>query len=184
MEGMVQRSAKTRLGEVEIESVAVPYIDLRAEPRDTVEEKLAQLVAETTGTGPQPDGLRTLVITEPPPSDALAVALARQGIRVIVGPTSVPLRMLLDRFCKRLRTIGAGGSLRSRVSGGTAEGRLLHSSSRSQSPYAQNPPWFDQSAFDERNGHPFSRSRSPQRFRGHRSIQHRLVAAPRRYLWS
>jgi hypothetical protein len=146
---MVQQSTNTSQGYVEIESVAVPYIDVRAEPAEAVETKLRHILAEI---GPRPVGLHALVITEPQSSDSLALALARQGVHVIVGEHDVPVWTPLERFREQLRVISAAGSFSGlpRASAGTTGGSSSYNGTRSESPYAQYPPWFDQAAFDER----------------------------------
>jgi len=147
------QSTKTNRGDVEIESVAVPYVDLRGEPAQAVEDTLRQILAETNSGSDtrRLGGLRALVIIEPQSSDSLALTLARQGIQVIVGPNGVPLGRLLDRFREQLRMISAAGSFGGvpRASAGTG-GSSSDNRGRSESPYAQRPPWFDQAAFDER----------------------------------
>ncbi len=75
------QSTNTNRGDVQIESVAVPYVDLRGEPDQAVETTLRQILAETNSgsdTG-RLGGLRALVIIEPQSSDSLASALCSPG---------------------------------------------------------------------------------------------------------
>jgi hypothetical protein len=147
------QSTNTNRGDVEIESVAVPYVDLRGEPAQAVEDTLKQILAEDNSGSDtlRLGGLRALVIIEPQSSDSLALTLARQGVQVIVGPNGVPLDRLLDRFREQLRMISAASSFGGvpTASAGTG-GSSSDNRGRSESPYAQHPPWFDQAAFDER----------------------------------
>jgi hypothetical protein len=147
-------------GTVEIESAAVPYIDVRAEHAEAVLGEIDRFVRDieqlaSTGT----PSLRGLAIAAPQPSDALALSLAPRGIMLIVGNPLDPLLTLLDQFKERLNVIRSAdpqGVWRA-VSGRTGIGTCASTSAeapmtgpRTESMYAQRPPWFNQAGFDER----------------------------------
>jgi hypothetical protein len=148
---MTEDPDKPPRGVIEIESMPVPYVDLRgaAAPMDALERFIAETVL---GNSPAPGLVRGLVVTLPQAPDALGLNLARLGIRLIAG--TEPLPTLLDRFRQHIGLLGAAGSSRG---GGTTTGAggpgVVPPSGRrprSESPFAQRPPWFDQTAFDQR----------------------------------
>jgi hypothetical protein len=144
---------------VEIESVAVPYIDVRAEHAEAALAEIDRFVHEieqlvSAGT----PSLRGLVIAAPQPSDGLALSLAPRGIMLIVGNPPNPVTDLLARFKGQLSVIRAAGRQVGwrAASGWTGIATAVSDGSsaeitgpRTESPYAQRPPWFDQNTFDE-----------------------------------
>jgi hypothetical protein len=142
-------------GTVEIGSDTIHYLDVREHSPDALRAKLEPFIEEVTPserTGPT--GLRGLVIAAPQPSDGLALALARCGIRLIIGPVSASVATLLGQFREQMRVIGSA-----EPPPGTAGTRAESSpgappsQGRSESPYSQRPPWFNQTAFDEGSRH-------------------------------
>jgi len=140
---MVEPSNMASRGTLELGSRRVPYLDLRVES----EHALTRFVAEVGLEAPTTPEVRALIITSPQTPHALGLQLARHGIRVIAGTD--PLPTLLTRFREQLRvfdnlsnTPTANVSSPSTTSPGTRP--------RSESPFAQRPPWFDQTAWDER----------------------------------
>src|SRR6266702_2389202 len=79
-------------GTVELESAAVPYIDVRALHAEAALDEIDRFVHEIeqlASTGMP--SLRGLAIAAPQPSDALALSLAPRGIMLIVGNPPDPL---------------------------------------------------------------------------------------------
>jgi hypothetical protein len=142
-------------GTAKIDSANVPYLDLRTESPEIGQAKLDQFLqeADSSATASQlTPGLGALLITTPQSSDAFALALARRGIQLIAAPAEVPISTLIDRFREQLRQIGTAGSFicATTVSAGRPDTPQSQRPPRSESPYAQYPPWFDQAAFDQR----------------------------------
>jgi len=158
---MVEHTGQFQRGTVEIESTQVPYLDLRAEPTEAARERLDQFIEEIGRTPDQHTSpLRGLAITTPQPSDQLGLSLTSHGIMLIVGGVADPLPALINRFRNQLRFIRsaqlAGGS-QIATSQAALAGTPVRPmrQSRSESPFAQQPPWFDPAAFDE---HPLKRN--------------------------
>jgi len=129
-------------GNVEIGAERVPWIDLRQVDSheslyDIIHQCMRESAHECLGK-PKP---RLIVLATPQPSDALALALAREGIYLVVGPAQASASELLDRLREQLRLIATA---RNSIS---ASNRRV---SGSDSAFSQRPPWFDQEAFDER----------------------------------
>ena len=140
-------------GELDVQSMTVAYLDLRAEASQTASSKLEQFVVEASSraTAP-PENFRAIVITTRQPSDALGLELARRGVQLIVGGATESLSELFARFCEQLRMLRTA----SWASGAPAAMFEIPATSASnagdapKSPYSQPPPWFNQAAFDER----------------------------------
>jgi hypothetical protein len=120
---MVQHSsALPGQGYVKIDSATVFYVDLRAYPREIVEAKLREVLDLTTTFATPSVSLLALVITAPQTANSLPVALARQGVRVIVDPMGLPLGTVLDRFRDQWRMLGTADSVaESSGAGGTVK---------------------------------------------------------------
>jgi hypothetical protein len=118
-------------GTVEIESAAVLYIDVRAQPAEAALGEIDRLVQEiehlaSAGT----PSLRGLAIAAPQPSDALALSLAPRGIMLVVGHPLESLPALLDRFKRQLNVIRAGDrqGVWQAASGGTGTAKKVSAS--------------------------------------------------------
>jgi hypothetical protein len=79
-------------GTVEIESVTVPYLDVRREPSDSVRYEIDRFIQEIARTAPLMVQGYGLMIAGPRPSDGLALSLATPEIILIVGGVVDPLR--------------------------------------------------------------------------------------------
>ncbi len=151
-------SSHSPCGTVEIESTAVPYIDVRSEHPDAALGEIDRFVheIEQVGNAGVPS-IRGLVIAAPQPSDGLALSLAQRGIMLIVGSPLNPLPALLDRFKRQLNLIRAAdrqghvapgrSGIAASASGSSSAQMTRH---RTESPYAHRPPGFNQAVFDER----------------------------------
>jgi hypothetical protein len=145
---------------IDLASLAMPYIDVRGEGAEAALGNIDRFVHEIERLpAPGALGLRGLVIAAPQPSDGLALSLAPSGIMLCVGHTTDPLPLLLNRFKQQLDLIRAadrqGVSQAALVRTEIATSASVGSSSpirppRTDSPYAQYPPGFNQAAFDER----------------------------------
>jgi hypothetical protein len=147
-------SSQSQRGTVEIESIEVPYFDLRAEPGEIARERLDQFVQEIArAPAPGASRLRGLAIMTPQPSDGLALSLAARGIMLIVGRAADPLSSLMDRLRHQLaviRSAATSGSPSASAPTALANASVPMGGPRSESPYAQPPPGFDPAAFEER----------------------------------
>lgn len=146
-------------GTVEIESSAVRYVDVRAGRPELATGEIDRFVHDLEQlSNADKRGLRGLVIATSQSSDALAISLASRGIMLIVGNASDSLAMLLDRFKTQLNVIRAAGAQGARepvLGSGIATSAPSGSAGEvirpgTESPYAQRPPWFDQTVFDQR----------------------------------
>jgi len=90
--------------------------------------------------------IRLIVLALPQASDALAIALARERILLIVASIELPASELLGLFKQHLSVIAHTPSLDSHADIPKLAGQPSHSASV----FSQCPPWFDQQAFEER----------------------------------
>jgi hypothetical protein len=146
-------------GTVEIESAAVPYLDVRAKPAEVALGEIDRFVQEieqraSAGT----PNLRRLVIAARQPSDGLALSLAPRGIMLIVGHPLDPLPTLLDRFKRQLNVIRAADrqgvwqavlGRRGITTSSSTSSSAEMTRPRTESPFAQRPPGFNLAAYDE-----------------------------------
>ena len=127
-------------------------MDLRKQESSRLTEECDKFLGLLRPSAPLPLLILGLVIVCPDQfPDRLAIRLAPHRVRVLTAAEETPVEVVFERFDRQLRILGSR-AFREPPSGRSAKDSPANANTPESevSPYAQQPPWFDQKRYQRR----------------------------------